>query len=71
MSDGRTIHLQGGGPTCPGCHGPTYLVTETPRDGTRPWWCPDCNVRLDGDGEYGSQARFPAGSEPPTIQNDD
>jgi hypothetical protein len=59
-----TISLPGGGPECLGCGGPTYLVTENPEEGTRPWWCPHCNVRLDEDGGYGAQASFPSGSEP-------
>lgn len=62
--DERTISLPGGGPKCPGCGGPSYLVTDGPEDGERPWWCPDCNVRLDNDGEYGANAQFPTGSKP-------
>lgn len=50
MSDGRTITLQGVGPKCPECSGPTYLVTESPQDGQRPWWCPACNTRVEDGG---------------------
>jgi hypothetical protein len=61
MIDDDTMRLFGGGPTCPGCGGATYSVGP---GGERPWWCPDCNVRFDDDGNYGSQARFPADSKP-------
>jgi len=60
---GDTIHLLGVGPECPGCGGPTHAVTGD-ADAERPWWCKHCNVRLDGDGNYGSSARFPADSKP-------
>lgn len=59
--DGDTIRLYGGGPTCPGCDGPTYAVAA---DARRLWWCPECNVRFTDAGEYGSAASFPAGSKP-------
>jgi hypothetical protein len=58
--DDSTMHLYGGGPNCSGCGGPTYCVAK---GGMRPWWCPDCNVRFTDDGEHGSQARFPTGTE--------
>jgi len=58
----RTITLPGVGPTCPGCGGPTYKVADSPAK--RPWWCPECIVRFDYDGNYGSHANFPAGCEP-------
>lgn len=61
--EGDTIHLWGVGPECPGCRGSTHAVTGAD-DAEKPWWCQDCNVRFDDDGNYGSQAGFPAGSEP-------
>jgi hypothetical protein len=61
MIDGETMRLYGGGPACPGCDGPTYSVGA---GGERPWWCPECNVRLDDGGGYGRHAYFPAGSDP-------
>jgi len=61
--DDRTIRLYGVGPACPGCGGPTHAVTAD-QDAEKPWWCKDCNVRLDDNGEPGSQAHFPAGSAP-------
>lgn len=61
--DDDTIRLYGGGPECPGCGGPTHAATGD-EDAERPWWCMNCNVRLDADGEYGNHARFPAGSKP-------
>jgi len=60
--DGGTIHLPGVGPRCPGCGGPTFSVTGDP-NAARPWWCGECNVRLDGDGEPGAHASFPADSQ--------
>lgn len=60
-TDERVITVRGGGPTCPGCGGGTFEVAP---DGSKPWWCPDCNVRFTDDGEYGAAARFPAGSKP-------
>ena len=57
--DDSTMRLYGGGPRCVGCDGPTYCVAK---GGEKPWWCPDCKVRYTDDGEYGSQARFPAGT---------
>lgn len=60
--DDDTIRLWGVGPECPGCGGPTHAVTED--DAEKPWWCKECNVRFDDDGNYGSQARFPTGNEP-------
>ena len=61
MVDDDTMRLFGVGPECAGCGGPTYCVGS---GGERPWWCPDCSVRFTDDGEYGGQARFPAGSKP-------
>lgn len=61
--DEDTIRLYGVGPKCPGCGGPTHAVTAD-EDAGRPWWCKACNVRLDDDGNPGSQADFPAGNEP-------
>jgi hypothetical protein len=61
--DDDTIRLYGLGPSCPGCGGPTHAVTGD-EDAEMPWWCQHCNVRLTGEGEYGPQARFPAGHEP-------
>lgn len=58
-----TIHLYGVGPKCPGCGGPTHCVTADPNV-EHPWWCKECNVRLDGKGNYGNQASFPSGSDP-------
>ena len=63
INDDGTITLWGVGPECPGCGGPTHAVTAG-ENATRPWWCEKCNVRLDDTGGYGSQADFPAGSEP-------
>ena len=63
LNDDDTISLWGGGPTCPGCGGPTHAVTGD-EDAEKPWWCQSCNVRLTDTGEYGSQARFPADSKP-------
>lgn len=59
--DEDNITVPGGGPECPGCGGPTFEVAP---DGSRPWHCPKCNVRFNDDGEYGSAASFPSGSEP-------
>jgi len=59
--DDGTIRLFGVGPECPGCGGPTHCVAP---GGELPWWCQECNVRFTDGGEYGSQASFPAGSEP-------
>lgn len=61
--DDTTIRLFGVGPECPGCGGPTHAVTGD-EEAKRPWWCQNCNVRLDEQGEYGAQAGFPAGSKP-------
>lgn len=61
MIDEDTMRLYGVGPECPGCGGSTHCVGPA---GERPWWCKNCNVRLDDSGEYGSQADFPAGCDP-------
>lgn len=61
--DEGTMRLYGVGPKCPGCGGPTHAVTAA-EGAEHPWWCQHCNVRLDDHGNYGSQASFPAGSEP-------
>jgi hypothetical protein len=63
VNDDLTITLYGVGPKCPGCGGPTYAVTGDD-NAEMPWWCKECNVRLDDEGNYGSQASFPAGSKP-------
>jgi len=62
VNDDGTISLWGVGPECPGCGGPTHAVTADECE--RPWWCKECNVRLNDGGEYGNQASFPAGNEP-------
>jgi len=67
--DENTIRLYGVGPQCPGCGGPTHCLTAD-EDAEQPWWCQDCNVRLDDDGDYGSMANFPAGSKPPDRDQD-
>lgn len=61
--DGDVIHLWGVGPECPGCGGPTHAVTGD-EEAEKPWWCKHCSVRFDDEGNYGSMANFPAGSEP-------
>lgn len=63
MIDENHMRLWGVGPECPGCGGPTHAVTGS-ESAERPWWCKECNVRFDDEGEYGSQAEFPAGSKP-------
>lgn len=63
INDDGTISLWGGGPECPGCGGPTHAVTGN-EGAEMPWWCKECNVRFDDDGNYGSQASFPSGSDP-------
>jgi hypothetical protein len=60
--DDTTLRLKGIGPTCPGCGGPTYAVIDD--TASRPWWCKECNVRLDSDGNYGNAATFPARNDP-------
>jgi hypothetical protein len=62
VNDDGTISLWGVGPTCPGCGGPTHAVTA--EAAKKPWWCKECNVRFDDDGNYGNAASFPAGNEP-------
>jgi len=61
--EGDTITLYGGGPECPGCGGPTHAVTGD-REAQRPWWCMNCEVRLDEHGNVGPHASFPKGSKP-------
>jgi len=68
--DEDTIRLYGIGPRCPGCGGPTHAVTGD-KSAERPWWCQECNVRLDGDGNFGSQASFPAGADPDDTEDSD
>jgi len=63
VNDDGTISLWGAGPTCPGCGGPTHAVTGD-TDAEQPWWCMDCNVRLDDEGNPGAHANFPAGADP-------
>jgi hypothetical protein len=63
MVDEDTMRLYGVGPGCPGCGGPTHAVTAD-EDADRPWWCKNCNVRLDDEGDYGAHASFAAGNEP-------
>lgn len=70
VNDDGTITLYGGGPSCPGCGGPTHAVTGD-GDAERPWWCQECNVRLDDSGEPGAAASFPAGNEPNGGASDD
>lgn len=50
MSD-RQIILPGGGPDCPDCGGPTFQVADDLERYERPWWCPDCNLRVEHDQE--------------------
>jgi len=61
--DEDTMRLYGVGPTCPGCGGPTHAVTGD-ESAKQPWWCENCNVRLDRDGKFGGQASFPVGADP-------
>jgi hypothetical protein len=68
INDDGTVSLWGVGPRCPGCGGPTHSVTGDECE--RPWWCKECHVRLTGDGDYGSQASFPAGNEPNNCEAD-
>jgi hypothetical protein len=63
VNDDGTVSLWGIGPQCPGCGGPTHAVTAD-KDAERPWWCKECNIRFDDDGNYGTQASFPAGNKP-------
>lgn len=48
VHDDGTISLWGVGPKCPRCGGPTHAVTA--KAASRPWWCKECNIRLDDDG---------------------
>jgi hypothetical protein len=63
VNDDGTISLWGVGPECPGCGGPTHAVTAD-TDAEQPWWCEECNARLDDDGNHGAQASFPADKHP-------
>lgn len=63
INDDGTMTLHGVGPECPGCGGPTHAVTAD-EGAERPWWCQRCNVRLDDQGNAGSQADFPSGADP-------
>jgi hypothetical protein len=63
VNDDGTISLWGVGPMCPGCGESTHAVTAD-KGVEQPWWCQECNVRLDDDGGYGAQASFPADNDP-------
>jgi len=69
MIDDDTMRLWGVGPDCSGCAGATHAVTAD-ENAEQAWWCKKCNVRLDDEGNYGNQARFPAESEPDSHRSD-
>lgn len=68
MVDSDTMRLYGVGPECPGCGGPTHALSGG-QEAERPWWCKECNVRLDDNGEYGQAACFPSGADPSTTSD--
>jgi len=68
-ADGDTMRLYGVGPRCPGCGGPTHAVTGD-ESAENPWWCKNCNARLNGDGEAASRASFPAGADPDDTEDE-
>lgn len=54
----RTSTVRENGPKCPDCDGPMVLVSEGPKDGQRPWWCPDCDVEVEPALSYTSTDRI-------------